>query len=89
MRGDSTNFSVLLNERPLMAESGPSYQRFSGCLNVRFREKRTLPVPPMILSFYRIPGLVELGRRGHIVRLSATHAKNLTFVEIPTLDHCL
>ncbi len=30
-----------LRERPLMAESCPSFQWFSRCLNVRFREKRT------------------------------------------------
>ncbi len=29
-------------ERPLVAESCPSYQRFSSSLNVRYREKRTL-----------------------------------------------
>ncbi len=30
--------------RPLLAESGASFQRFLGCLNVRFREERTLSV---------------------------------------------
>ncbi len=31
-------------ERPLVAESGPSYQWYSGCLNVRFREKQTFVI---------------------------------------------
>ncbi len=33
---------IVTYERPLLAESGPSFDVISGGLNVRFREKRTL-----------------------------------------------
>jgi len=39
-------------------------------------------VQPVFLSFYRIPGLVELWRRSHIVCLSATHAESFAFIEV-------
>jgi len=40
---------VMVTERPLVAESGPSISHFFGYLNVRFREKRTLK--PLAVKF--------------------------------------
>jgi hypothetical protein len=43
---DYGNFGSVfaIYDRPLLAESGLQFQWFSGCLNVRFREKRTFRI---------------------------------------------
>lgn len=36
----------------------------------------------MFLPVYSVPDFVELRGRSHIVRLSATHAESLAFIEV-------